>query len=160
VTIAGRYVRGAPLSAQGASLKAKFAGAGYAQVCGAADVDGDFIVPTAAAHLDGAVNVDVSGAFHSPLGSKLSFLGPWYGDDPYIQTWVDWVDGDLAAAAEATVSMASVDDAGDDGSGSESRSGSGSASGADGGATAAAPPRVFVVGGLPAAVASSSVKRS
>lgn len=49
----------------------------YPQVCGRADVDGDFIVPTAAAHLDGAVNLEVEGAFHSPLGSKLSFLGPW-----------------------------------------------------------------------------------
>jgi hypothetical protein len=40
------------------------------QVCGTADVDGDFIVPVPCAHLDGALNVNLEGAFHSPLGSK------------------------------------------------------------------------------------------
>ncbi len=50
-------------------------------MCGQAEVDGDFIVPIAAAHLDGALNLDITGAFHSPLGSKISFLGPWYGSE-------------------------------------------------------------------------------
>lgn len=47
------------------------------QVCGDAEVWGDFIVPVAAAHLDGAINVDVDDCFHSPLGTKLKFFGPW-----------------------------------------------------------------------------------
>lgn len=47
------------------------------QVCGDAEVWGDFIVPVAAAHLDGAINVDVDDCFHSPLGTKLRFFGPW-----------------------------------------------------------------------------------
>ena len=44
-------------------------------------MDGDFIVPVSAAHLEGALNLDLEGAFHSPLGSKVSFLGPWYGSE-------------------------------------------------------------------------------
>ncbi len=51
------------------------------QVCGDAEVEGDFIVPVSAAHLEGALNVNLDGAFHSPLGAKLSFLGPWYGSN-------------------------------------------------------------------------------
>jgi hypothetical protein len=47
------------------------------QVCGDAEVWGDFIVPVASAHLDGAINVDVDDCFHSPLGTKLKFFGPW-----------------------------------------------------------------------------------
>ena len=49
------------------------------QVCGDAEVEGDFIVPVAAAHLEGAAQINLQGAFHSPLGAKLAFLGPWYG---------------------------------------------------------------------------------
>ena len=47
------------------------------QVCGRAEVWGDFIVPQPAAHLEGADNVDLEGVFHSPLGEKLPFFGPW-----------------------------------------------------------------------------------
>ncbi len=47
VTIAGRYVKGAKLTGPG-SWQAKFAGAGYQQVCGDAEVWGDFIVPESA----------------------------------------------------------------------------------------------------------------
>jgi hypothetical protein len=47
------------------------------QVCGDAEVWGDCIVPVASAHLDGAINVDVDDCFHSPLGTKLKFFGPW-----------------------------------------------------------------------------------
>lgn len=44
-------------------------------------MDGDFIVPIDSAHLEGALNINLEGAFHSPLGSKVSFLGPWYGSE-------------------------------------------------------------------------------
>lgn len=46
------------------------------QVCGKADVWGDGIVPVVAAHLDGARNVDLEGAYHSPLGSSKVLLQP------------------------------------------------------------------------------------
>ncbi len=135
VTVAGRYVRGVPLTGEG-SLKAKFAGAGYQQVCGAAEVDGDFIVPTAAAHLDGAVNLEIEGCFHSPLGSKLAFLGPWYGSEEFLGAWVDWVDGDWAALSSGEAPGSAAD------SSSESE-------GEGGGGAAAARAAAVVVGGLP-----------
>lgn len=54
------------------------------QVCGDAEVWGDFIVPAPSAHLDGAINVDIDNCFHSPLGTKLKFFGPWYGSDDMV----------------------------------------------------------------------------
>eukprot|EP00955_Chlamydomonas_euryale_P083349 363842-Chlamydomonas_euryale.AAC.5 len=73
------------------------------QVCGRPDVYGDFIVPTEAAHLDGAINVDLEGAFHSPLGARVSFLGPWYGSPEFLSQWVHHlgIDSEQAAAAAA-----------------------------------------------------------
>jgi hypothetical protein len=182
VTVAGRYVRGVPLSGKG-TIKAKFAGAGYQQVrggasvgrmsglrrvssswcepthiyrsrpppdnthapfsphlpqvCGSAEVDGDFIVPTSAAHLDGAVNLEVEGAFHSPLGSKLAYFGPWYGDAAFLPAWADWVDGEWGAlsSGEALSSLSSGSESEGEGGGSPR-------------------PAVVVVGGLPAAAAA------
>ena len=40
------------------------------QVCGDAEVWGDGIVPVPTAHLDGAINIDLEGVYHSPLGSS------------------------------------------------------------------------------------------
>eukprot|EP00775_Hariotina_reticulata_P011612 gene11612-11756_t len=93
VTIAGRFVKGVQLNQEGTWL-AKFAGAGYQQVCGDAEVWGDFIVPVPSAHLDGAINVDIDNCFHSPLGTKLKFFGPWYGSDEMV---------DRSALAQADV---------------------------------------------------------
>jgi hypothetical protein len=39
------------------------------QVCGKADVWGDGIVPVPAAHLPGAQQITINGAYHSPLGA-------------------------------------------------------------------------------------------
>ena len=39
------------------------------QICGEAEVWGDGIVPVPSAHLPGAVNVDLDGIYHSPLGA-------------------------------------------------------------------------------------------
>lgn len=107
VTISSKFVRGVPLSGEG-GLLAKFAGAGYQQVCGSAEVDGDFIVPTSAAHLEGALNVDLEGAFHSPLGTKLSFLGPWYGSDEFLGQWVHHITGGNEAGGHAAAGMAAA----------------------------------------------------
>jgi len=49
---------------------------------------GDFIVPVSSAHLDGAINVDIDNCFHSPLGTKLKFFGPWYGSDEMVDRLV------------------------------------------------------------------------
>jgi len=101
VTIAGKFVRGVPLQGEG-SLIAKFAGAGYQQVCGQAEVDGDFIVPVSAAHLEGAINVELEGAFHSPLGAKLPFLGPWYGSEQYLSQWSHYLTDDPSSLKPGT----------------------------------------------------------
>jgi hypothetical protein len=82
--------------------KAKFAGAGYQQVCGDAEVWGDFIVPVAAAHLDGAINIDIEDCFHSPLGADLSFFGPWYGSPQMVDQWVHYVTDDWASLQPGT----------------------------------------------------------
>lgn len=91
LTIGGKFIRGATLTGQG-SLLQKFAGAGYQQVCGDAEVWGDFIVPLPSTHLDGAINIDLDGCFHSPLGAKA--LGPWYGSDEMVDAWMHWVSDD------------------------------------------------------------------
>lgn len=98
-TIAGKFVRGAALGAQGASALAQFAGAGYQQVCGEAEVWGDFIVPQPSAHLQGALNVDLEGVFHSPLGEKLPFFGAWYGSEQVLPQWLHHATGEPPAAA-------------------------------------------------------------
>lgn len=53
------------------------------QVCGDAEVWGDGIVPLLTAHLEGAINVDLDGVYHSPLGaskvrrtSRLRYVRP------------------------------------------------------------------------------------
>lgn len=68
VTVGGRWLKGAPLQGPG-PWQARIVGAGYQQVCGRADVWGDGVVPVEAAHLEGALNITIDGAFHSPLGS-------------------------------------------------------------------------------------------
>jgi hypothetical protein len=79
-------------------------------VCGEAEVDGDFIVPCSAAHLEGALNLDLEGAFHSPLGSKVSFLGPWYGSDEFLGQWVEHVglDGSYSSEQEEPTAAAAA----------------------------------------------------
>lgn len=55
------------------------------------DVDGgalvgDGIVPTTAAYLDGAQNVELEGIWHSPASP-----GPWYGDERAIAYWTRYL---------------------------------------------------------------------
>lgn len=98
-TVAGKFIQGIGLSGQGSAL-AKFAGAGYQQVCGEAEVWGDFIVPVRAAHLDGACNLDLDGVFHSPLGEKLPVFGPWYGSESVLPRWAWALDGSAPPATD------------------------------------------------------------
>ncbi|MEW5306959.1 MAG: hypothetical protein WDW36_009386 [Sanguina aurantia] len=106
-TIAGKFVKGAKLDQEGSPL-AKFAGAGYQQVCGDAEVWGDFIVPQACAHLEGATQLDLPGVFHSPLGEKLPFFGPWYGSDSILPLWLPHLTG-VGIVPEQTASAVVVD---------------------------------------------------
>lgn len=107
ITIASRYVKGAELSSSD-GWKAKFAGAGYQVVCGETEVWGDFIVPVPSAHLEGAINVDLDGAFHSPLGAKLPFLGPWYGSPEYLPYWAHYISDDWDSLAPGTYQATAV----------------------------------------------------
>ncbi|XP_020571765.1 uncharacterized protein LOC110018700 isoform X2 [Phalaenopsis equestris] len=117
VCIAGRYIRGAQFISnldsniiaqvdddRGASvlvkkegtvkstpvaptMRARFIGQGYKQVCGKADVWGDGVVPEMSAHLDGALNISLDGVYHSPVGSD-ELLRPWYGSPSVVQQWI------------------------------------------------------------------------
>lgn len=99
VTVAGRYIKGAALDDSSASIAAKIAGAGYQQTCGRADAEGDGIVPVDIAHLDGAVNLTLDGAYHSPLGASKDRR--WYGTPEIASRWIDAVDGTMAGLASS-----------------------------------------------------------
>lgn len=92
VTVAGKYIEGAGLRDQGASIAQKIVGAGYQQVCGNARVWGDGIIPIEAAHLHGADQVTLDGVYHSPLGAVVAVDGkigrPWYGSPEVLPKWI------------------------------------------------------------------------
>ncbi|XP_020571766.1 uncharacterized protein LOC110018700 isoform X3 [Phalaenopsis equestris] len=69
------------------TMRARFIGQGYKQVCGKADVWGDGVVPEMSAHLDGALNISLDGVYHSPVGSD-ELLRPWYGSPSVVQQWI------------------------------------------------------------------------
>ncbi|KAL6008631.1 hypothetical protein ACLOJK_034145 [Asimina triloba] len=116
VCIAGRYIRGAQFinnpsetsdpmvptaidqhmprankSNKSASttptIRARFVGQGYKQVCGQADVWGDGVVPEMSAHLEGGLNISLDGVYHSPVGSDDKSR-PWYGSPAVLEKWV------------------------------------------------------------------------
>ncbi|KAA8520327.1 hypothetical protein F0562_014583 [Nyssa sinensis] len=69
------------------TLRARFIGQGYKQVCGQADVWGDGVVPEVSAHLEGALNLSLDGVYHSPVGSDDA-LRPWYGSPTVVKQWI------------------------------------------------------------------------
>ncbi|CAM8941859.1 unnamed protein product [Rhodiola kirilowii] len=69
------------------TLRARFVGQGYKQVCGRSDVSGDGVVPEVSAHLDGALNISLDGVYHSPVGSDDE-LRPWYGSPAIVDQWI------------------------------------------------------------------------
>lgn len=109
VCIAGRYIKGArlfgnsnqlvsqPAAANAiintsaapntTTLRARFVGQGYKQVCGQADVWGDGVVPEVSAHLEGALNISFHGVYHSPVGADDQ-TRPWYGSPHVLDQWV------------------------------------------------------------------------
>ncbi|KAL3622375.1 hypothetical protein CASFOL_033786 [Castilleja foliolosa] len=70
-----------------ATLRARFVGQGYKQVCGQADVWGDGVVPEMSAHLEGALNISLDGVYHSPVGSDDE-TRPWYGSPVVVKQWI------------------------------------------------------------------------
>jgi hypothetical protein len=120
VTVAGSFLRGAPARGPG-GLGARVVGAGYAAVCGAAEVDGDGVVPVPAAHLEGAAQLTLGGVYHSPLGAAADTAEAaaeaaraaegrpprlWYGSRAVLPRWggvlLDPARAGALAAAEAT----------------------------------------------------------
>jgi len=41
----------------------------------------------------GATELSLDGVYHSPLGDKLPFLGPWYGSESILPLWAHHLDG-------------------------------------------------------------------
>lgn len=70
------------------TLRARFIGQGYKQVCGRADVWGDGVVPEESAYLEGALNIGLEGIYHSPVGSD-DVSRPWYGSPAIVEQWID-----------------------------------------------------------------------
>lgn len=84
--LAGKWLEGSA-EFEMASPQNFLIGQGYKQVCGYSDVWGDGITPVAAAHLEGADNIILNGAFHTPVGS--SDARPWYGTPEILGQWVE-----------------------------------------------------------------------
>jgi len=70
-----------------ATLRGRFVGQGYKQVCGEADVWGDGVVPEVSAQLEGALNICLDGVYHSPVGADDA-TRPWYGSPQVLDHWV------------------------------------------------------------------------
>ena len=47
---------------------------------------GDGITPIEAAHLDGALNLTIEGAYHSPRGARF-----WYGSPEALHHWIEYL---------------------------------------------------------------------
>ncbi|MQL98020.1 hypothetical protein Taro_030724 [Colocasia esculenta] len=77
----------AKLTPAASTLRARFIGQGYKQVCGRADVWGDGVVPEISAHLEGALNISLEGVYHSPVGSDDG-QRPWYGSPAVLDLWI------------------------------------------------------------------------
>jgi triacylglycerol esterase/lipase EstA (alpha/beta hydrolase family) len=58
----------------------------YQLTCGVGESWGDGITPIAAAHLEGAENLVIEGAQHSPRGDRL-----WYGSPSVLSQWVEYL---------------------------------------------------------------------
>ncbi|KAF9605368.1 hypothetical protein IFM89_016921 [Coptis chinensis] len=69
------------------TMRARFIGQGYKQVCGNTDVWGDGVVPEVSAHLEGALNITLDGVYHSPVGSDDT-IRPWYGSPAIVEKWI------------------------------------------------------------------------
>lgn len=60
----------------------------YGITAGEGALEGDGIVPTECFYLDGAMNVELEGVWHSPKSP-----GPWYGDERAVAYWSTLIRG-------------------------------------------------------------------
>jgi hypothetical protein len=88
ISICSKCIKGARMDTEGASIEEKITGQGYKQVCGKSDVWGDGIVPIPSAHLEGAIQIDLEGIYHSPLGKGDR---PWYGSSEIVDQWMQYI---------------------------------------------------------------------
>ncbi len=81
-----RYVCVAGKAIYGDRWNSWLAHSSYKLTCGQGNCWGDGITPIDAAHLDGAENLVVEGASHSPRGGRR-----WYGSPGLLEQWVDYL---------------------------------------------------------------------
>ncbi|UBF26995.1 lipase [Kovacikia minuta CCNUW1] len=82
-----RYVCVAGKSVYGDRWKSWLAYSSYNLTCGRGNCWGDGITPIEAAHLEGAENLVIEGAKHSPRGGRL-----WYGSPGMIDRWLPYLE--------------------------------------------------------------------
>lgn len=80
-----RYVCVAGKAVYGDRFKSWLAFSSYKLTCGQGNTWGDGITPIASAHLEGAENLTLEGALHSPKA------GLWYGSPSLINTWTGYL---------------------------------------------------------------------
>lgn len=77
-----RYVCVAGKAICGDRWRSWFTYSSYELTCGQGNCWGDGITPIEAAHLDGAENIVLDGAFHSPRPGRQ-----WYGTSEVVKSW-------------------------------------------------------------------------
>jgi triacylglycerol esterase/lipase EstA (alpha/beta hydrolase family) len=80
-----RYICVAGKAIYGDRFKAWLAYSSYKLTCGQGNCWGDGITPIKAAHLEGAENVVLEGARHSPKA------GLWYGSPSFVEEWIRYL---------------------------------------------------------------------
>ncbi|MCL6435501.1 MAG: lipase [Leptolyngbyaceae cyanobacterium HOT.MB2.61] len=81
-----RYVCVAGKAVYGDRFKTWLAYSSYKLTCGKGNCWGDGITPIAAAHLEGAENLVLEGARHSPKA------GLWYGSPEMVEHWLSYLE--------------------------------------------------------------------
>jgi triacylglycerol esterase/lipase EstA (alpha/beta hydrolase family) len=81
-----RYVCIAGKAVYGDRWKSWLAYNSYKLTCGEGNCWGDGITPITAAHLEGAENLTLEGATHSPRKNRI-----WYGSPGLLERWVEYL---------------------------------------------------------------------
>ena len=81
-----RYVCVAGKAVYGNRWRNWLAYSSYKLTCGQGNTWGDGITPIEAAHLDGAENLILDGAMHSPRGDRV-----WYGSPGVLERWTPYL---------------------------------------------------------------------
>jgi triacylglycerol esterase/lipase EstA (alpha/beta hydrolase family) len=81
-----RYICVAGKAVYGDRFQSWLAYSSYKLTCGNGNRWGDGITPITSAHLEGAENLVLEGAKHSPRGGRI-----WYGSPGLIEQWTDYL---------------------------------------------------------------------